>query len=200
MPLAPLSMQVQSLVSRLLADEQYGLAVYVAKRWQLDARRIWEQWATALIACAPQRLRLEHCITGNPVSKKVYQEVFKCARRHARSESWSVGRLGMYKEADSRLANAFRTPASQAAASREHDAEDTALAVRFVHQLEATAPLNIDGLQALVHRRQQMVLREAEISLDAADYLQVSPCWAQLDCLVESQTTDAPSLQSPAVD
>lgn len=93
----------------------------------------------------------------------------------------------MYKEADSRLANAFRTPASQAAAGVEHDAEDAALAVRFVHQLEAMAPLNIDGLRALVERRQQMVLREAEISLDAADYLQVSLCWAQLGCLVESQ-------------
>ena len=79
----------------------------------------------------------------------------------------------MYKEADSRLANAFRTPASQAASSTEPDAEDAALAVRFVHKLEATAPLNIDGLRALVERRQQMVLSEAEISLDAADYLQV---------------------------
>lgn len=52
MLLAPPPMQVQSLVGRLLAEEQYGLAVYVAKRWELDARRIWEQWATALIACA----------------------------------------------------------------------------------------------------------------------------------------------------
>ena len=59
-------MQVQSLVSRLLADEQYGLAVYVAKRWQLDASHIWEQWATALIACALSARGPKQCITRSP--------------------------------------------------------------------------------------------------------------------------------------
>ena len=45
--------QVQELIGRLVAEEHYGLAVYVAKRWDLDASAVWEAWARSLILCAP---------------------------------------------------------------------------------------------------------------------------------------------------
>ena len=44
--------QVQELIARLVAEEHYGLAVYVAKRWELDTASIWEAWARSLILCA----------------------------------------------------------------------------------------------------------------------------------------------------
>lgn len=43
---------MQELAARLVAEEHYGLAVYVAKRWELDTPPIWEAWARSLILCA----------------------------------------------------------------------------------------------------------------------------------------------------
>lgn len=43
---------MQELIGRLVAEEHYGLAVYVAKRWDLDASAVWEAWARSLILCA----------------------------------------------------------------------------------------------------------------------------------------------------
>lgn len=42
-------LQVEALVQRLVYEEHYALAAYVTKRWGLDARNVWEQWAHSLI-------------------------------------------------------------------------------------------------------------------------------------------------------
>ena len=43
---------MEGLIGRLVGEEQYALAVYVAKRCELPAASIWEAWARSLILCA----------------------------------------------------------------------------------------------------------------------------------------------------
>lgn len=41
--------QLQQLSDRLVREEHYALAVYVAKRWGLNDKPVWEEWALQLI-------------------------------------------------------------------------------------------------------------------------------------------------------
>ena len=40
-------------MAKLVQEERYALAVYVAKRWSLGERAAWAAWARSLIMCAP---------------------------------------------------------------------------------------------------------------------------------------------------
>ena len=74
------------------------------------------------------------------------------------------------------MVNAFAQPASQAVKTTagKLDDEDTALAERFVHLLEDIEPINLDGLDQLIRRKEKMMLEEGQGLLDAEDFLQVS--------------------------
>lgn len=71
--------------------------------------------------------------------------------------------------------NAFTQPASQAISksAEELDADDAALAERFAQLLEETVPINLDGLEQLIRRKERMMLEEGKGLLDAQDFLQV---------------------------
>ena len=54
------------------------------------------------------------------------------------------------------------------------EAANRALALQFVELLVTQQPMNVAGLQELVKRKEGLVMGEAEVSLDAADFLQVT--------------------------
>ena len=87
----------------------------------------------------------------------------------------SVCRLNEYEQAERYLVNAFTQSSSQAVKTpaQELDAKDVALAERFVQLLEKTDPINLEGLEQLLRRKERMMLEEGKGLLDAEDFLQV---------------------------
>jgi hypothetical protein len=85
--------------------------------------------------------------------------------------------VNKYEEADRILANCFKHSASQPGGEGEPQGEeetaDSALAMRFVEMLLTEQPMNVAGLEQLVKRKEELILGEAEVFLDAPGFLQV---------------------------
>ncbi len=102
-----------------------------------------------------------------------------CERR-GESDCKTLCRVGRYEDAEARLANAFRAqPGALAEGSTHCDAENAERAQRFVRGLEASAPVNLDALQALCTSLQAAAAEDGSTSLSADEFLQASlpvPC------------------------
>ena len=85
--------------------------------------------------------------------------------------------MNEYELADRYLVNAFKQPLAQAikSSTEDLDAHDSALAQRFVDLLVETEPINLDGIEQLIRRKERMMLEEGQGLLDAEDFLQVLP-------------------------
>lgn len=83
--------------------------------------------------------------------------------------------MGRYEDAEARLANAFRAqPGALAEDFARSDTENAERAQRFVRGLEASAPVNLDALQALCTSLQAAAAEDGSTSLSADEFLQAS--------------------------
>lgn len=85
--------------------------------------------------------------------------------------------VNKYEEADRLLTNCFEHSAGQAGGEGEPQEEETAdhaMAWRFVEMLVTQRPMNVAGLEQLVKRKEDLISGEAEVSLDAVGFLQVT--------------------------